>query len=286
MPAARFWQFEDAQVDFGAVDAGPEDLARLLLIEFAITYGNDWFVIPIDLPVGSLTRTQSLIVTNTFGERFLIRSSAAAGARSAAWRMFQLSSAPQFASVSGASADADLFVLAPASMTPIESRPIEEVLFLRDEMANMAWGVERLVESAMEQPLNRIEQQRYEQPVQRDQQDETVRYRLATAVPDNWVPLLPMQTEAGLRLKRGKVLKIDGTPRTVGAQGRILNPEPAGSDGLSLFEEEIPREGVRVTRTYQLARWQDGSTHLWLGRKKTVGRGEGSSGLRFDVLDR
>jgi len=82
------------------------------------------------------------------------------------------------------------------------------------------------------------------------------------------------------------VLKIDGTPRTVGAQGRILNPEPAGSDGLALFEEEIPREGVRVTRTYQLARWQDGSTHLWLGRKKTVGRGEGSSGLRFDVLDR
>ena len=286
MPAARFWQFEDAQVDFGAVDAGPEDLARLLLIEFAITYGNDWFVIPIDLPVGSLTRTQSLIVTNTFGERFLVRSSAAAGARPAAWRMFQLSSPPQFTSVAGASADADLFVLAPASMTPIESRPIEEVLFLRDEMANMAWGVERLVESAIEQPLNRIEQQRYAQPVQRDQQDETVRYRLATEVPDNWVPLLPMQTEAGLRLKRGKVLKIDGTPRTVGAQGRILNPEPAGSDGLALFEEEIPREGVRVTRTYQLARWQDGSTHLWLGRKKTVGRGEGSSGLRFDVLDR
>jgi len=35
MAAARFWEFEDAQVDFGAVDAGPTDLARMLLVEFA-----------------------------------------------------------------------------------------------------------------------------------------------------------------------------------------------------------------------------------------------------------
>ena len=36
MPAARFWEFEDAQVDFGSVDAGPTDLARMLLVEFAL----------------------------------------------------------------------------------------------------------------------------------------------------------------------------------------------------------------------------------------------------------
>jgi hypothetical protein len=41
--------------------------------------GNDWFVIPIDLPVGSLCRTQSLVVTNTFGERTLIRPAHQAG---------------------------------------------------------------------------------------------------------------------------------------------------------------------------------------------------------------
>ena len=39
----------------------------------------------------------------------------------------------------------------------MESRPIEEVLFLRDEMANLAWAVERLVESPAERPLNRFE---------------------------------------------------------------------------------------------------------------------------------
>ena len=51
----------------------------------------------------------------------------------------------------------------------------------------------------------------------------------------------------------------------------------------SIFEEEIPREGIRVTRNYQLTRWQDGSTHLWIGRRKVVGSGEGSSGLQFDM---
>jgi hypothetical protein len=54
---------------------------------------------------------------------------------------------------------------------------------------------------------------------------------------------------------------------------------------LDIFEEEIPREGARVTRSYQYARWLDGQPLLWIGRKKTIGRGEGSSGLRFDLAE-
>ena len=54
----------------------------------------------------------------------------------------------------------NLFFLPPSLVKSLESRPIEEVLFLRDEMANMAWGVERVIESATEYPLNRFEQQR------------------------------------------------------------------------------------------------------------------------------
>jgi len=39
---------------------------------------------------------------------------------------------------------------------------------------------------------------------------------------------------------------------------------------------------VRVVRRLRYTRWTDGSTHLWVAKRKTVGRGEGSSGLRFD----
>ena len=61
-----------------------------------------------------------------------------------------------------------------------------------------------------------------------------------------------------------------------------LAPAAAGGEVI-VREEEVPREGARVTRAYQLARWFDGTTFLWLGRRKVVGRGEGSSGLRFDI---
>ena len=37
MPAPRWWEFEDAAVDFGAVEPDPQDLARMLMLEFAIS---------------------------------------------------------------------------------------------------------------------------------------------------------------------------------------------------------------------------------------------------------
>jgi hypothetical protein len=54
---------------------------------------------------------------------------------------------------------------------------------------------------------------------------------------------------------------------------------------LALYDEEVPREGARVTRAFQYARWIGGSTHLWVGAHKLPGRGEGSSGLRFDTVE-
>jgi hypothetical protein len=283
MPADRFWEFEDAQVDFGSVDAGPTDLVRMLLVEFALDYGNDWFVIPIEVEVGSVYKTRSLVITDTFGFRTLIKPNSESGLPHSLWRMFQLSDSRG----SGKEPAPNRFFMPPSLIKSVENRPIEEVLFLRDEVANLAWAVERVVEGPADRPLNRFEAQ-LEQKRRRELGSShavtipnTLRYRLTTEVPDYWVPLLPVQTQQGLRLKRGAVLKTDGSTGTVSALGRILE---SGSE-LSLFEEEVPREGLRVTRSHQFTRWIDGSSHLWVGRRKGVGRGEGSSGLRFDSLD-
>ena len=285
MASPRFWEFEDAQVNFGAVDAGPTDLVRMLLVEFALAYGNDWFVIPVELPIGSLYRTHSLVITDTFGVRTLIQPSSVLPAPHSDWRMFQQSHTRGSGRPKPA---ANLFFLAPAVIKSLESAPVEEVLFLRDEMANLAWGVERLVESASEQPFNRFEaaeEKRRHSPEQAapvTPPSGARRYRLSTEVPEYWVPLVPVRAGQGLRLRRGAVLKTDGTQQAVHAMGRLLTPDPGKP--LELFEEEVPREGVRVSRNYQYTRWFDGSTHLWIGRRKQVGRGEGSSGLRFDGL--
>jgi hypothetical protein len=285
MPSARFWEFEDARVNFGSMDAGPTDLVRMLLVEFALAYGNDWFVIPIELEVGALYRNRSLVITDTFGVRTLIKSDSDSGPLNSYWRMFQQS----YTRGSGFTAPAsDMFFLPPSLLKSLESQPVEDVLFLRDEMANVAWAIERLIESPSEQRLNRFEAYQ-EQQRQRDESAPTppplapgtLRYRLSTEVPDYWIPLLPVRVGQGLQLQRGQVLRVDGTPAHVPSLGRILESGQA----LSLYEEEVPREGIHVTRSYQFTRWIDGSSHLWIGRRKGAGRGEGSSGLRFDSLE-
>ena len=82
------------------------------------------------------------------------------------------------------------------------------------------------------------------------------------------------------RLKRGAVLQPDGSKKVHSALGEVLL-----SIGNGLFyDEEVPREGARVTRQRRLARWTDGSTWMWTSFKNEVGQGEGSSQLRFDQI--
>jgi hypothetical protein len=163
-------------------------------------------------------------------------------------------------------------------------------------MANLAWGIERIVTGLSGRPVNRREAYLAQQH-RRDQAQpavpetapdtETLQYRLMSAVPDYWMPFLPVRTDpasAQMRLRRGAMAGPDGTTAPLSAQSRILLPAPGTP--LDLYEEEVPREGATVTRTYQLARWVDGSTHLWVGRGKQIGRGEASSGLRFDLATR
>ncbi len=106
----------------------------------------------------------------------------------------------------------------------LEGRPIEDVIFLRDEMANMAWAVERIVESAIERPRNRFEEEPRTAPPPEASPSPGHRQLSAgvTTPPGNWVPLLPVQTADGLRLKRGKVLKPDGSQRA----RRGVGPRP------------------------------------------------------------
>lgn len=60
---------------------------------------------------------------------------------------------------------------------------------------------------------------------------------------------------------------------------------PLGDDPLMLHDEELQRAGLEVSRTYQYTRWVNGNVHLWSGRNAGIGRGEGPSGLRFDLLE-
>ena len=138
---------EDGQVNLGNLEAQPYDLGRLCMAEFALVYGNDWLVVPMDVSAGSFTRLSEVAYTNTFGERITVPL-ADDRKRSGQFRMFALNLLQEGADVPG-------FFTPPTAFGSLEGQPLEDVLFLRDEMANMAWAVERFVQGRSGDPRNR-----------------------------------------------------------------------------------------------------------------------------------
>jgi hypothetical protein len=269
MPTDRLWEMEDAQVNLGLVEAEPWDLARLLVAEFALTYGNDWLVVPVDVPFGSLTTIESLTYTTTFGERFVVRPTAAVSP-DARWRMFAITAAD------GVALDG---LLVPPGAVEVHDGPVfEEVLFMRDEMANMAWAVERSVQGPSGIARNRARERDDPKPGPVGPvKTAALDYLLQTGVPGRWIPYLPRSPEyRAIELVQGRVPAADGSlPPPLGV---LLNR----ADTKALKDAEIPREGVTVRRQPSVTRLADGSYVRWTTRRTSVGRGGGASGLAFD----
>lgn len=277
MPASRWWEFEDGAVDWGDVQGGPEDLPRYLVAAYACLYGDDWSVLPVPLPRGCLAQVSSVRVSDSFGRTFGVEATAVADDEregdDRAWRFMELTGDP-----APAAGHAPL-VLVPAVLPPHErGRPVEEVLFLRDEVGNLAWAVEQVIEGASGRRVQREREPLTDNGVPAPE-ERAWGYRVATPVPAHYVPLVPVTVDSSgaMRLQRGRLATATGT---TGARGLILVPDRR----LLLHEEEIPGNGIRVTRAYEYARSPDGGTHLWMGRRKRPGSTPRAPGLRHDVV--
>jgi hypothetical protein len=300
MPNTRWWAFEDAKTNYGDIDANTTDLATLLFLEFALVYANDWFVIPYTLPAGTIATVRGVVVTNTFGERFWIEAAdAGADADWQRWSMFTI----DVQNEADAVADTSLLLL-PTVAKVEHGEPTEQVELIRDEVANMVWGVETTVPlaSGASAPGREAASQlrAYLQallpvpaPAPNPPAGASLRYQLMSSVPENWIPFLPMHVGASSRevqLQRAAMPRIfEGDPalpqsvqpRTVLLrQGLDLNPQQP----YFLHEEEVPRAGTRALQSFERTRWSDGRVFVWLRVRRQTGRGEGSSGLRFDEL--
>lgn len=276
MPAERWWEFEDDTVNLPSISAGPVDLARLLLISFANVYGNDWWIIPVDLRVGQVHRIKSLTVTDTFGDEVDIEPTDLV--HEDGWSVFRLTDA-----ATGRPGPAWL-PLPPTAGHLVEGPPVEEVMFVRDEMANLGWAIERVVQGATGRPRPRHTESPEPEAVQLSA--DALTYRLETPVPEHWIPLVAVPLWPGsdaVKFRRGRIPRFD-------EQGVRLDPVlPAGrilerTDGPVTFrDEEISRAGVHVTRTPVLTRWHGGGVFAWTSRRAQTGQGEAASNLQYDA---
>jgi hypothetical protein len=271
MPVPRLFELEDESVDLGAADAAPSDLARMALLEYAFTFGNDVSSIPLRLPLGTFTRVLELRVTDTFGTEVVLAPALREPSSPGGSDGFAL-----YVTTTAEGRRLDGLLLPHTAAHGIVGPPVEEVRLLRDEMANLVWAIEARIEGGDGSAFARVEEDARAAPPPTS--GAGLAYRLQTRVPSSWLPLVlqPPEDQAGRRMLRLETL----APSTEPPRGKILPPV-----GGLVHEEEVPREGVRLLREAVLCRWVDGSTHLWTRRRRATGRGEGSSGLRFDVAE-
>jgi hypothetical protein len=302
MPKARWWQFEDFKVDLGDINANTNEIPKLLMTEFALIYSNDWMLVPFDVDVGSLCDIKSVVVRDVFGQYTSVKAAGSGDDNDwKRWSMFNLNRK----GISFGAADTRLFV-PPAVVRTMESEPIESVALLRDEMANMVWGIEKIIPDGQggsmdgDQAARRLhdylmkitpEQPPLSPPVDNGA---LIKYDLGTTVPENWIPFIPVRlgdlASRQIQLRRAAMPRIINgrTPERIRPRSALLQTgydEDTDTWGpYFLHEEEVPRSGAIVDRKWQRSRWMDGKTFTWLGRRVKNGRGEANSGLEFDQI--
>ena len=462
MPNSRWWAFEDAKIDFGSLDVKTTDLGKLLLMEFALIYGDDWFQIPIPLKIGSICKIKSLQVQDVFGNILDIeRAGSGEDQNWERWDMFSISYKREkdIHQIEGSRAyDSADFLFLPPTLGRNEIAPnIDEVKFIRDEMANKVWAIEHTIANGLGLPLSgfdywkqrkgKMEEKEIREKLTQllnlfntlipdilqtsidsaievegivDLQDdvpeidqlltpirnlkrmladetdisyinsiflqtliidgrrkafqarlegeediqvktalrrflnvlrlylqalsditpafkraraeatlealqthyESIRdglktlidpsllsndqkellgligvsedrnipiYKLMSSVPENWIPYVPVRTGSdnrSIQLIQANMIRSerDETPGAIRARSRILKSAEQSGEIHRVDEEAVARHGLKIQMHFQRARWINGSTHVWIGRKVGPGRGEGSSGLKFDYL--
>ena len=247
MPRARWWEFEDNTIDLSNLQARKTDLGLLLLSEFGLLYSNDWLHFPLALPAGHLAQIRNIRVTDVFGVQTTIKPIA----QTDQWELFQVTS-PEIPQPKG------WLYLPPVAAQYLESSNVEEIHFLRDEMANLVWGVEMTVPTGfgdgtdgrsaalrLENWLTQLagNAATEETPVLPDN-GANFKYSVGSTVPPHWIPFIPYRPESNnpeIVFRRAAMPRFvpSFTPTRIRPRTTILGSNPIGQKHFDIQEEEI-----------------------------------------------
>ena len=255
-PNKRLWEFENQDVFMGN-SKDMQAKGNVAFMQFATMYGNDWMLCPLKTEIGKYIEVENIEVYDTFGIKSTIRHRAGLkdtgpktfGQR---WQMFtntpvrvsdfdNLMTAARYNYANG--------LLFPASLVKtLEGESLEEVSLLRDEMANMVWGVETRIEDGcgssldakllaaevgqyMEDEYDKLVEQATVQvenvqvsaeevvtEVKTDRKSD-YKYSLMNSVPLNWIPFVPQHLDS--KEERAKYEGFQGGRETILRRGKM-----------------------------------------------------------------
>jgi hypothetical protein len=237
-PSKRLWEFEDNKVFLGNA-VGMQAKGNIAMMQYATMYGNDWMLIPLTAQLGTYFSVERIEVADSFGIVTTITSMSGSSDDKVAsfgqrWQMYGNVRKGKEKTV-----DKGLF-LPPALNHIMESKPVEEVQMLRDEMANMVWGVETSASDGcggnIDLVMEAAQVQAFmdEQNAQKNASEKSelslkgagngsmnatgnrpadYAYVLQTQVPLNWIPFVPQHPAKD---------KNDGDPFFLGGRDIVL----------------------------------------------------------------
>jgi hypothetical protein len=318
MPKVRWWQFEDEKTDLGNIQRPNLNYLSVLLTEFALLYSNDWFIIPVQQPVGSLRKVEALSVMDVFGnppinaQAHVYRQNEDPESRG--FTLFSLTRKKDDKS----EADSSILLL-PNTLTQfIQGEALEEVIFSRDEMANFVWAIERRsfekgkIQNREDEEMDSKWNSEIGNDGTRPEADlktdpgNLPQYKIMSPLRGNWIPYISVQNlkdkndknKEQIYFRRGKT-KLDTNPQY---KTKII------TNSTRIWEEEIPTIPIVLTQNakmivYDSEKWsldkqdRDGRIVfslnkesgaqirlIWIGRKKNRSVRQRSSGLNFDCL--
>jgi hypothetical protein len=274
-PVSRWWEFEDAAVDIGGYPPDSAHPVTALLIELICTHGDDWFVFPIDVPVGHVATLPdaSITVTDSFGDRTAVTAPVDD------WSMFTTTGA-----------DVRSLVLWLRAVTPLEGPILDDVLFGMDEYANVLWAVERRIAGQdVTEPdapaAPAPDEHPRTEPRAGDPGTRRYRYLAGIAPQVHWHPYEIDRDSEIPRFVQRAVADLSSDPPHLIAPptAQVLRVHTdAGEAVHTITPATIPSSGTHLESRYKLARGTDGTPCLWLERHRApVLRPPGRT-VRFD----
>ena len=314
-PSKFLWQFEGAHVQFGNHENNDFSLlANAVVMQYTSMYGNDWMITPIEAEAGTILDVEGIIVTDTFGERIFINRSAEENDNKSndvafidRWSLFGTTKTDAYAPENSDFTSMRGLLFPPTLPRCEEGKPIEEVQFLRDEMANMLWGVETVMDDGCGGILSGNDLSKAVLSVVDEQKDDFAgpeegyeySFLVQNRVPINWIPFIPQKISGeirDIRFRRGKMpIYYNGKYNAVRPSTELLRiREEVGVDNKGkpitkiaprfINEEEVTGYGVKLVLTAQRTRWFLGKSFNWIGAKKVISQYQANSGLMFDEL--